>query len=197
MPAATLPTLATPEQILNDWFSPPLNQHWFASTPTIDAYLKHHYESTWQAAARHQLDHWCDSPKGCLALVIVLDQLPLNIYRGQAISFSTEAQARAVANTAIARGFDRQLDKTQLPFLYLPFMHSESLADQERSVQLFFDADLTDNLPFAQHHYSIVERFGRFPHRNHILGRHSTPAEQQWLNSPEGFKGGLFEDQLP
>lgn len=186
-------SVVTPEQVLSYWYSDTSKAHWFASTPEIDREIKDKFEHTWQAASRHELDAWCDSAEGCLALVIVLDQFPLNMYRGQEISFSTEAQARNMARLALQKGFDRQISKDKLAFLFLPFMHSESLADQELSVQLFFDAGLDDNIPFAQHHRDIIARFGRFPHRNPILGRESTPAELAYMQSPEGFKGGLYD----
>ncbi len=185
--------VVTPKAVLDYWYTDESKAHWFASTPQIDAQIKQKFETTWQAASRHELDSWCDAADGCLALVIVLDQFPLNMYRGQEISFSTEAQARNVARIALQKGFDKQIAKDKLSFLFLPFMHSESLSDQETSVQLFFDAGLDDNIPFAQHHYDIVATFGRFPHRNAILGRTSTPEERVYINSPEGFKGGLYD----
>lgn len=191
--SAVKPPLATPQAVLNYWFSDEAKPYWFASTPEVDQEIRQRFESTWQAASRHELDRWCETAEGCLALTIVLDQFPLNMYRGQELSFSTEAQARNVAKKAIEKGFESQIAKDQLAFLFLPFMHSESLADQELSVQLFFNANLDDNLPFAQHHRDIVAQFGRFPHRNVILGRTSTPAEIAYLASPEGFKGGLYE----
>ena len=185
--------VVTPKAVLDYWYTDESKAHWFSSTPQIDAEIKQRFETTWQAASRHELDSWCDTADGCLALVIVLDQFPLNMYRGQEISFSTEAQARNVARIALQKGFDKQIAKDKLSFLFLPFMHSESLADQEMSLQLFFDAGLDDNIPFAQHHYDIVATFGRFPHRNAILGRTSTPEERVYMNSPEGFKGGLYD----
>ncbi len=185
--------IVTPKAVLDYWYTDESKAHWFASTPQVDADIKQRFEPTWQAASRHELDHWCDTAEGCLALVIVLDQFPLNMYRGQELSFSTEAQARNVARIALAKGFDKQIAKDKLSFLFLPFMHSESLTDQETSLQLFFDAGLDDNIPFAQHHHDIIERFGRFPHRNPILGRTSTPEEVAYMNSSEGFKGGLYD----
>ena len=187
--------IVTPKAVLDYWYTDESKAHWFASTPQIDAQIKQKFETTWQAASRHELDSWCDTADGCLALVIVLDQFPLNMYRGQEISFSTEAQARNVARIAIQKGFDKQIAKDKLSFLFLPFMHSESLTDQEMSLQLFFDAGLDDNIPFAQHHHDIVEHFGRFPHRNAILGRTNTAEEIAYMNSPQGFKGGLYDNK--
>lgn len=133
------------------------------------------------------LSGWEQTPAGALALVIVLDQFPLNMYRDQPLSFSTEAQARAVAGRAIDRALDRQLPIDRLAFLYLPYMHSESLADQDRSVALFGLAGLEKNLEFARSHRDIVRRFGRFPHRNRILGRDSSAQELAWLASEAAF----------
>lgn len=191
----TAPALATAQKVLDYWYSERSKAHWFASTPEIDQEIKTQFEAVWQAASRHELDHWCQQAEQCLALVIVLDQFPLNMYRGQEISFATEAQARNMANLALKKGFDQQIAKEKLPFLFLPFMHSETLADQEKSVQLFFNANLDDNLPFAQHHRDIIARFGRFPHRNPILGRKSTAEEIAYMKSAEGFKGGLYETE--
>jgi uncharacterized protein (DUF924 family) len=189
----TTPSIATAQQVLDYWYSEHSKAHWFASTPEIDQEIRTQFEATWQAASRHELDHWCQQADSCLALVIVLDQFPLNMYRGQEISFSTEAQARNMVNLALEKGFHQQIAKEKLSFLFLPFMHSENLADQEKSVQLFFDAGLDDNIPFAQHHRDIVARFGRFPHRNPILGRTSSPEELSYMQSSEGFKGGLYD----
>ena len=111
------------------------------------------------------------------------------MYRGQAKSFSTEAKAIDVARHAIEHGFDRRLDQTRLAFLYMPFMHSELLADQARSVQLFTDAGMKENASFALHHRQIVDRFGRFPHRNAILNRESTDEELAWLASDNAYNG--------
>lgn len=188
--------VATSDAVLSYWFSDAMRPHWFDSTDQIDADIRQRFETTWQAATRHELDDWCETAGGCLALVVVLDQFPLNMYRGQEISFSSEAQARNVANLAIERGFEADLSAEQLSFLYLPYMHSESLSDQAKSIDLYFNAELVDSLPFAQHHYDIVEQFGRFPHRNAILGRQSTAEEIAYLTSPGGFQGGLKQDKI-
>ena len=185
--------VVTAQSVLDYWYSERSRPYWFASTPEIDQEIRTLFEPTWQAASRHELDSWCDTAEGCLALVIVLDQFPLNMYRGKELSFSTEAQSRRMARKAIQKGYVSQIEKDKLSFLLLPFMHSESLDDQNYSVKLFFEAGLDDNISFAQHHLAIVERFGRFPHRNAILGRKSTPEELAYLKSSEGFKGGLYE----
>jgi uncharacterized protein (DUF924 family) len=179
----------TAADILAFWFSARVRPLWFRSTPAFDAELTARFLPTFRAAAAGGLGPWQASAEGAVALAICLDQFPLNMFRGQAESFATEAAARVVADTAIARGFDRLLADEQKLFLYLPFMHSEDLGDQDRSVALFAAAGLTENLKYANHHRDIIRRFGRFPHRNAILGRESTAQEREYLASKEAFLG--------
>jgi uncharacterized protein (DUF924 family) len=179
----------TPEQIIDYWYSEGLRGHWFASTPELDEEIRQRYAGLWERAARGELDAWQATAEGSLALAIVLDQFPLNMFRGRPESFSTEAQAVAVALQAVERGQDRQLPVERRSFLYMPLMHSENPAHQALSVQLFEQPGLEQNLEFARHHQQLIEAFGRFPHRNAILGRPSTPAELAYLNSPRAFKG--------
>lgn len=179
--------MSGPAQVLDFWFAPGMDKRWFNSTAALDAEIEERFGGVWFRAAAGELADWEGEADGALALVIVLDQFPLNMFRNRPESFTTEAAARGVAERAIARGLDAQLELKRLPFLYLPFMHSEDLVDQDRSVRLFEQAGLADNLRFARHHRDIVARFGRFPHRNAILGRDSTPQEIAWLASPEGF----------
>ena len=179
----------SPHDVVSLWFSERVKPLWFNSTPEFDAELREHFGETLRAAGRGELEDWMQSSEGALALVIVLDQFPLNIYRGQPEAFATEAASRRVAAAAIERGFDQAMSDIQRAFLYLPFMHSEEPADQDRSVTLFETAGLTDNVKWAKHHRNIIRRFGRFPHRNAILGRESTPEELAYLNSEEAFKG--------
>ena len=179
----------SPQGIVAFWFSDAVRPLWFKSTPEFDTQLRERFESVWQQAATGRLDSWAKSAEGALALVILLDQIPLNIYRGEARSFSTEAKAREIAGHAIDKGWDTTLPGEQKAFLYMPLMHSESLADQDRSVALYDAAGLEYNLKFAKHHRDIIRRFGRFPHRNEILGRQSTEAEEAYLASDEAFHG--------
>jgi len=176
-------------EVLEFWFSDAVRPYWFRSTPELDRQIRKRFEPLWRDAANGGLQEWRETREGALALVIVLDQFPLNMFRGEAASFSTEAMAREVADEAIRRGWDRQMDAPARAFLYLPFMHSESLHDHDRSVELYREAGLTDSLYWAEHHREIVRRFGRFPHRNEALGRESTPDEVRWLESEEGFGG--------
>ena len=181
--------MASIKDILDFWFAEEMRTKWFASTPQLDATIRDQYEPVWEAAMQGELEGWLDSPQGCLALAIILDQFPLNMFRGTPKSFASETKSREVARHAIHEGYDKQIDTARLAFLYMPFMHSENLADQDLSVQLFEAAGLENNLRFAQHHREIVRRFGRFPHRNAILGRGSTAEELVYLDSKEGFKG--------
>ena len=179
----------SPQDILDFWYAADMRAKWFSSTAQVDAMIRERYAPVWTSASIGALDHWRDSPAGCLALVIVFDQLPLNMFRGTVKSFSTEQQAVAVTKHAIRHGFDQLIDKSQVAFLYMPLLHSEHLADQDLSVSLYAAAGLENNLRFAHHHREIVRRFGRFPHRNAVLGRASSAEELAYLDSKEAFKG--------
>ncbi len=168
-------------EILQFWFSDAAREKWFHSTPEFDEEIRQRFEAVWGLARAGSYDHWEQDPQGALALVIVLDQFPLNMFREDARQYSTEANARKIAGHAIEQGFDQQLTDEQRVFLYLPFMHSESLEDQDYAVQLYQQAGLDDNLRYAHHHRDVVQRFGRFPHRNAALGRESTAEELEYL----------------
>ena len=178
----------TANEILDFWFSEPVNGHWFQSTDEIDQTIRDRFEKTWQQAAAGDLDGWKGSATGCLALVIILDQFPLNMYRQDGRRYSTEQKAVQVTRHAIEQSFDKALPPAQLAFLFMPLMHSEDLADQDLSLKVFAIPGLEENLRFARHHREIVERFGRFPHRNEHLGRESTAEELAWLASDEGYR---------
>ena len=177
------------QALVDFWFSRQASPYWFNSTAAFDQQLRESYADMWRQAQRGELDSWRDSAIGSLALVILLDQIPLNIFRGKPESFATEAQSIAVAQAAIDSRFDDALTTRQKSFLYMPFMHSENLQDQALALKLFDQPGLEDNLRFSRHHYNIVERFGRFPHRNKILGRQSSQAEIEYLHSKQAFKG--------
>ncbi len=181
--------VSDPREILDFWFSDEVRERWFDSTAAFDRDLRRDYEDGWRRARRGELDHWRRSADGCLALVILLDQFPLNMFRGEAESFATEAQSREVAREALERGFDRELPVERRAFLYMPFMHSEDLDDQHLSVELYAQPGLEKNHRFAKHHRDIIRRFGRFPHRNAALGRASTAEETEYLDSKSAFKG--------
>lgn len=178
-----------PSVIIGFWFEEPVRSHWFRSTLALDKQIRERFEPLWQQAADGGLADWRQTAEGSLALALVLDQFPLNMYRGQAMSFATEAQSIEVTLEAVDRGFDRQLPAEQRAFLYMPLMHSENLAHQDESVHLFEQAGLASNARFARHHRELIRRFGRFPHRNTILGRASTAGELAYLASKEAFQG--------
>jgi uncharacterized protein (DUF924 family) len=192
-----------PENVLAFWFGAPGNAAevagrqrtlWFGKSPANDQAVIDHFAATLTAATAGQLDHWAHTPRGRLALVIVLDQFPHHIHRDQPQAFTTDPQSLALSLAALAAGEDRQLAPIERVFLYLPLEHAESLDMQERSVSLYEQlaheaaADeraLFDRfLDYAHKHRDVVARFGRFPHRNAILGRASTPDELEFLKQP-------------
>lgn len=176
-------------KVLDFWFTKPISDHWFSSTPEIDQLITDEYESIWEQAKAGGLDSWKDNADGCLALCIILDQLPLNMFRDSAKGFSTEQQAVEITKHAIDKGFDNEIPNDRVSFLYMPLMHSENMDDQNLAVQCFEKAKLEGNLQFAKHHRGIVEKYGRFPHRNEALGRESSQAEMDYLNSDKAFTG--------
>lgn len=179
----------TPSSILEYWYSENVKSKWFNSTVEFDKELKENYESIWTSALRGELLDWRESAEGCLALVIVLDQFPLNMFRGGVKSFSSESIAVKTAKHAIEMGLDKNIDKDKVSFLYMPLMHSENMDDQNLAVKMFEQAGLMDNVKYAKHHRDIVEKYGRFPHRNEILNRESSPEEIEYLDSDGAFTG--------
>ncbi|AMA55611.1 DUF924 family protein [Bradyrhizobium sp. CCGE-LA001] len=177
----------TPSGILAFWREAG-RARWYKRDDAFDAEIRRRFLALWQKAAAGELASWETSDEGALALVIVLDQFPRNMFRGTPQAFASDALAREVARRAIARGVDRRVDRILFEFLYLPFMHSEHLADQLHCVALFENSDNAENLKYAREHADIIERFGRFPHRNNVLGRDSTEAEQAFLDGG-GFAG--------
>ena len=180
---------ATPKEIIDFWYSDKIKGQWFTSTPELDQEILGKYERIWEKASSGELDDWSNDPEGCLALVIILDQFPLNMFRGQAKSFKTERKSIEIAWKARKHDFDQQIDRDKLAFLYMPFMHSEDLTDQDMSVSLYRESRLDDNISFAEHHREIIRQFGRFPHRNKILGRENTEEEIEYLASDNSFTG--------
>jgi len=171
-----------PAAVLRFWFE----EHpkdWFVKSPALDAEIGTRFLALHQAAAAGQLTHWADDLRSCLALVIVLDQFPRNMFRGEARAFATDAQARAAARVILERGWNKAMTQPEQLFAYLPFEHSESLADQVLCCELMKDFD-AEQLRYAIRHREIIERFGRFPHRNASLGRESTAAEREFLQQP-------------
>jgi len=178
-----------PQGILDFWFSGRVESQWFASTPELDQEIRERYQAVWERASCGALDDWAHTADGSLALVIVLDQFPLNMFRGEARSFAWERKSVEIALHAIDKKFDETIARERLAFLYMPLMHSEELEEQDLSVTLYEKRNLKQNLKFAEHHRDIIRRFGRFPHRNSILGRESTQDEMEYLASDEAYHG--------
>jgi uncharacterized protein (DUF924 family) len=164
------------------------HERWFEDDAAFDSEIRERFAATYADAAAGLLGGWENSPQGALALVIVLDQFPRNMFRSSARAYAADPLARAVARRAIAKGFDQQIAMPERTFFYLPFEHSEELGDQERSVALMRESGDADSLKWAELHADIIRRFGRFPHRNAVLGRATTPEEQAFLDAG-GFAG--------
>ena len=161
---------------------------WFAKSDAFDARLRARFVGRVEEAASGALDHWAHTPEGALARILLLDQLPRNLHRDTPRMFETDAMARQAADAALAAGHDRAFAHDLRQFFYLPFMHSEDMADQERALALYEALGDEDALKFARVHADAIRRFGRFPHRNPVLGRATTPEEQAYLD--EGGFGG-------
>ena len=179
--------------VLEFWFGAPgagrAREVWFRKDPAFDEAIRRQFADDVVRAAKGEHDRLMGDAEGALALVLMLDQFPRNLYRGQPKTYAADAKARAVADHAIGRGFDRRLPPVQRQFFYLPFMHSETLADQDRSVELYrqlasADPSQSATIDYAARHREIIRRFGRFPHRNAILGRESTEEEIEFLKRP-------------
>ncbi len=172
--------------ILRFWFEEhPKN--WFVKNPDFDTQIRSRFLVLHEAAVAGQCAHWVDAPHSCLALVILLDQFPRNMFRGEARAFAADSQARVAAREILVQGWDKQMTRSEQLFAYLPFEHSEALADQDLSCDLMKEFD-PEQVRYAIRHREIIERFGRFPHRNGILGRESTAAEIEFLAQPDsGF----------
>jgi len=161
---------------------------WFETDDAFDAEIRARFLGSYEAAASGHLNSWETTPEGALALVLLLDQFPRNMFRDTPRAFAADPLARAVADRALAHGFDKRVPKAEQLFFYLPFEHSEDPADQERCVALCRNSGDADALKWAELHADVIRRFGRFPHRNSILGRASTPEEETFLASG-GFAG--------
>jgi uncharacterized protein (DUF924 family) len=177
----------TPVDVLAFWRQAGPDR-WYARDNAFDAEIRARFLELWRKAVAGELSAWEASDDGALALTIVLDQFPRNIFRGDPKTYASDAAARDVASRAIDRGSDLRVADDLREFFYLPFMHSEHLADQLRCIDLLRQAGRTDNLKYAEDHAAIIRRFGRFPHRNRILGRATTSEEQAFLDEG-GFSG--------
>jgi len=175
--------------VLAFWFEEIEPKAWFTKDTDFDRRVTERFGAAHARAAAGELDHWQERAEGALALVLLLDQFPRNMFRDSPRAFASDAGALAVAKQAIVRGLDMELVGDRRIFLYMPFQHSEELADQRRSVELFAERlDSENMLGYARRHLAIIERFGRFPHRNAVLGRANTPEEAEFLEE----KGSSF-----
>lgn len=176
-----------PETLLAFWFGPEAGpERWFGGGAAFDALVAQRFSGLYARARERVFDDWVLEARSALALVIALDQLPRNLFRGTARAFESDAHALEIAERALQDRFHRSLKPEEQLFLYLPFEHSESLFDQERAVALFSAMEGGDPtwLDYARRHRDIIARFGRFPHRNALLGRKSTPDEEAFLKTP-------------
>ena len=181
------------DEILNFWFGdgsdPEHERRWFVQDAGFDLTCRNGFLADHERAARGELDRWKNEASSTLALILLLDQFPRNIFRGTARAFDTDSKALATAKDAIARGFDLALLPVRRSFIYIPFQHSETLDDQHESLTLFRKfatehPEMAGQLKYADHHFEVIRRFGRFPHRNAVLGRASTPEEAEFLKPP-------------
>ena len=176
--------ICTPEEVLRFWFEECCSNDWFRSTPALDEEMRRRFRDTHLMLAAGVPDHWHVDPASRLAAIIVLDQFPRNIYRGTPLAFATDGLARQEAEAALACGADRDMTVEQRTFMYIPFEHSETLGDQERSVSLFRSIGDEQYAEAAIRHHELIAAYGRFPHRNAMLGRTSTEAELIYLSQP-------------
>jgi uncharacterized protein (DUF924 family) len=170
--------------VLDFWFAPGNETRWFLADPGFDAEISRRFAGVVEMARPGELDHWATTPDGSLALCLLLDQFPRNIWRGTPRAYSCDDKARRIAAEAIAMGHDLAVPPGRRLFFYLPFEHSEDLADQERCLALMRGLNDSEQLHWAERHHAVIARFGRFPHRNEILGRASSGEEIAFLGQP-------------
>ena len=173
----------TKSQDVLDFWQSIGREGWFKRDASVDETIRTRFGALHDEASAHQLDHWIDAPDQALALIIVLDQFSRNMFREDPRAFAQDDHACQMAATALDAGHDKAVSQELRAFFYMPFMHSEKIADQEHCVRLFHAADNPDSLKFAIIHRDIIRRFGRFPYRNPALGRHMTRAEQEFLDA--------------
>jgi uncharacterized protein (DUF924 family) len=180
-------TVETPAGVVSFWRDAGPDK-WFEKDEAFDREITLHFLVTHETASRCELAFWADNAEGALALLVLLDQFPRNMFRNSAHAFATDPLARAIADRALAHGFDQAIEHALRQFFYLPFMHSENLVDQDRCLRLYEKYGDANTLKFANIHRDIIVKFGRFPHRNRVLGRETTSAEEEFLKSG-GFAG--------
>ncbi|MGR5293945.1 DUF924 family protein [Vibrio mediterranei] len=176
--------MQTDKDVLDFWFGELTPADWFSGDEVLDSLIEQRFLALHNKAALGELYTWRQSSQGRLAEIIVLDQFSRNLYRGKPQSFLSDPMALVLAQEAVALGEDMKLSEEQRSFLYMPYMHSESLVVHEEAVRLFKQSGLENNLDFEYRHKVIIERFGRYPHRNKILGRQSSEEELEFLTQP-------------
>lgn len=185
MPAP--PDAAAARGILDFWFSQEVERDWFHINPVIDQQIRARFGDLYERARAGELSAWLQGSETALALVILFDQFPRNMFRGTPRAFESDELARSASRTAIDRHFDQQRSIKERSFFYLPLEHSEDLLDQIECVQLYRRMKDEENLKYAIEHHDIIARFGRFPHRNKVLGRENSDEEEEFLRTHEGF----------
>ena len=177
--------MADPRAVLDFWFAEGMKERWFVKDEAFDREVEEKLGPLYEQAAAGALDAWQEEFESCLALIILLDQVPRNLFRGQAEAFATDAKALELTHRMIERGWDRGLPQIQRVFVYMPLEHCETLEGQELCVQLMGELkDVGDWMKYAKMHRDIIARFGRFPHRNEALGRETTEEEAEFLKEP-------------
>ncbi|MGB7320536.1 MAG: DUF924 family protein [Albidovulum sp.] len=187
--------MATPDEIVKFWVHEVGVAGWYAVNAKVDQNICDRFGSDWEAARQGERGIWCTGPEGVLAFLILTDQFPRNMFRGDAQAFATDARARAAADEAIAHGWDVLIDEPERQFFYLPLMHSEDLADQDRCIALMESSlpeSAAGNLSHAHAHREIIRRFGRFPYRNDALGRKTTDKEAAFMEN--GGYGAILRE---
>lgn len=179
--------MITAQDVLTFWFSEDTEKHWFVRSDALDEKIIEKFSALYVMARDGLLADWQGNAKGALALVIILDQFPRNMFRGSAQAFASDEKARLVAHAALEKHFDQSFSAKERQFFYLPFMHSENLEEQRRSLELYKALGNSFSLDFAQQHYDIIAQFGRFPHRNKVIGRENTAEETEFLKHHSGF----------
>ena len=181
----------TQENVLSFWLDEVGPARWYEQNETLDAEITERFGALWRKARASRLNDWAETPRGALALLILMDQFSRNMFRGEGKAFSTDSRALNLAKRAVAQGFDLEIDNPERQFFYLPYMHSEDLTDQHACVALIGERGPAGNFFHAQAHRAVIERFGRFPYRNAALERENTPDEKAYIEAgryePEGW----------
>jgi uncharacterized protein (DUF924 family) len=172
------------DEVLEFWFCTLQPADWYKKSDELDAQIRNQFATTHPQVLAGETAHWRDLPEGRLAEIIVLDQFSRNMFRDTAAAFATDAMSLALAQEAVRNGDDKKVDDVKRPFIYMPYMHSESAKIHEQAIALFTGSG---NLGYEVEHKAIIDRFGRYPHRNDILGRPSTTEENDWMQSNKGF----------